>query len=195
VLNAYGSGTTFIELGSDELKSIKIAIPPPNEVNSVGVFLDRETTRIDALIEKKQRLIELLKEKRQAVITQAVTKGLDPNVPMKDSGVEWLGEVPEHWGVYTISRLFRERVEKGGEERPILSVSIHYGVTDKELLQEESDRKLQRMDSKDNYKRVNAGDLVYNMMRAWQGAFGASTIDGLVSPAYVVAEPSREIVS
>jgi len=73
--------------------------PPKEEQIQIARFLDHETARIDALIEEQQRLIELLKEKRQAVISHAVTKGLDPNVPMKDSGVEWLGEVPEHWRV------------------------------------------------------------------------------------------------
>jgi type I restriction enzyme S subunit len=82
-----------------QLSGLVIPAPPKEEQASIGSFLDHETARIDALIEKKQRLIELLKEKRQAVITRAVTKGLDPSVPMKDSGVQWLGEVPEHWDV------------------------------------------------------------------------------------------------
>ena len=75
------------------------------EQNTIANFLDHETTKIDHLIEKQQQLIELLKEKRQAVISHAVTKGLDPNVPMKDSGVEWLGEVPEHWDIKKIKYL------------------------------------------------------------------------------------------
>ena len=75
------------------------AIPPACEQTQIARFLDHETARIDALIEEQQRLIELLKEKRQAVISHAVTKGLDPTAPMKDSGVEWLGEVPAHWEV------------------------------------------------------------------------------------------------
>ena len=75
------------------------ALPSTTEQQAIASFLDRETARIDALIQKKERMIELLKEKRIALITQAVTKGLDPNVPMKDSGIEWLGEVPEHWTV------------------------------------------------------------------------------------------------
>ena len=69
------------------------------EQSTIAGFLDRETAKIDALVEEQQRLIALLKEKRQAVISHAVTKGLDPNAPMKDSGVEWLGEVPAHWEV------------------------------------------------------------------------------------------------
>ena len=69
------------------------------EQRAIAAFLDRETARIDALVAKKERLIELLQEQRTALITRAVTKGLDPNVPMKDSGVEWLGEIPAHWEV------------------------------------------------------------------------------------------------
>jgi type I restriction enzyme S subunit len=79
-----------------------VAFPPPTEQAAIAAFLDRETAKIDALVEEQKRLIELLKEKRQAVISQAVTKGLNPNVPMKDSGVAWLGEVPAHWAVAPI---------------------------------------------------------------------------------------------
>lgn len=81
---------------------IDLPLPPASEQYSIAAFLDHETARIDALIEEQQRLIELLKEKRQALISHAVTKGLDPSVPMKDSGVEWLGEVPAHWEVTRI---------------------------------------------------------------------------------------------
>lgn len=77
------------------------------EQEKIAAFLDHETAKIDALIEKQQRLIELLKEKRQAVISHAVTKGIDPNAPMKDSGVEWLGEVPVHWSLKKISHIGR----------------------------------------------------------------------------------------
>ncbi|MEW8051750.1 MAG: restriction endonuclease subunit S [Candidatus Thiodiazotropha sp.] len=93
-------------LNLEMLGSIPCPLPNIDEQESITTLLDHETSRIDALIEKKQRLIELLKEKRQAVITQAVTKGLDPNAPMKDSGVEWLGEVPEHWEECRLKVLF-----------------------------------------------------------------------------------------
>jgi type I restriction enzyme, S subunit len=88
-----------------------VLLPPLNEQLGIASFLDRETAKIDALIAEQQRLIELLQEKRQAVISHAVTKGLNPNAPMKDSGVEWLGEVPEHWTAQKASWLFR--AEKG----------------------------------------------------------------------------------
>lgn len=86
----------------EDIKNKYVPLPTLNEQKNILDFLDHETTKIDNLIKKQQQLIELLKEKRQAVISHAVTKGLDPNVPMKDSGVEWLGEVPEHWRVSSI---------------------------------------------------------------------------------------------
>ena len=94
-----GKMGTQLNLNTETVGGIRIPLPPSDELNKVLNFLDHETARIDALITQQQRLIELLKEKRQAVISHAVTKGLDPTAPMKDSGVEWLGEVPDHWGV------------------------------------------------------------------------------------------------
>ncbi|MDH1443851.1 restriction endonuclease subunit S [Pseudomonas sp. GD03721] len=104
--------TTGIQnLDSESYLQERFCFPTLAEQTQIARFLDHETARIDALIEEQQRLIELLKEKRQAVISHAVTKGLDPTVPMKDSGVEWLGEVPAHWQVCKLS--FRYSVELG----------------------------------------------------------------------------------
>lgn len=100
-----------LQMGRDDLMVFPVLLPTKSEQTQIARFLDHETARIDALIEEQQRLIELLKEKRQAVISHAVTKGLDPTVPMKDSGVEWLGEVPAHWQVCKLS--FRYSVELG----------------------------------------------------------------------------------
>jgi type I restriction enzyme S subunit len=99
-----GRGTTVKHIYPDELKRLLLAVPPLPEQAHIASFLDRETAKIDALIAEQQRLIELLQEKRQAVISHAVTKGLNPDALMKDSGIEWLGEVPEHW---TLTRLDR----------------------------------------------------------------------------------------
>ncbi|WP_439840472.1 restriction endonuclease subunit S [Aeromonas veronii] len=92
------------DLDPDEFKLIELLLPSKQEQSKIVEFLDYETSQIDRLIAQQQRLIELLKEKRQAVISQAVTKGLNPNAPMKDSGVEWLGQVPEHWVVTALKR-------------------------------------------------------------------------------------------
>lgn len=103
VVNAFflaeARGTTIIGLGSIAVREASVLGPSISEQHAIASFLDRETAKIDGLVAKKERLIELLQEKRTALITHAVTQGLDPNVPMKDSGVEWLGEIPEHWEV------------------------------------------------------------------------------------------------
>jgi type I restriction enzyme S subunit len=113
-------------------------------------------------------------------------------VEYKDSGVEWLGKVPAHWACVRLSALFREVNEPGSDELPILSVSIHDGVSDRELNEAEVERKVSRSDDRSKYKAVAPGDLTYNMMRAWQGGFGTVSVAGMVSPAYVVARPTSE---
>ncbi|QBG49309.1 restriction endonuclease subunit S [Verrucomicrobia bacterium S94] len=99
------TGTAQLNISSEQIESCVITWPELlSEQRAIASFLDRETEKIDRMIGKQERMIELLKEKRQAVISHAVTKGLNPNVPMKDSGIEWLGEIPEHWDIRTISR-------------------------------------------------------------------------------------------
>jgi type I restriction enzyme S subunit len=110
-------GVSYPAINASDLVNIKTPEPSLPEQEKIAAFLDHETAKIDALIEKQQRLIELLKEKRQAVISHAVTKGLNPNVPMKDSGVEWLGEVPAHWEAKRIKNL--SVVKRGASPRPI----------------------------------------------------------------------------
>jgi len=116
VVNDLTYFTTVKHLSNTDILKTSLALPYEDEVSSIVNFLDHETAKIDNLIEKQQQLIELLKEKRQSEISHAVTKGLNPDVPMKDSGVEWLGEVPEHW---TVCRL--KQIIKSG-------TSISYGI-------------------------------------------------------------------
>ena len=105
------------DLDPDEFQRVELLLPTKDEQLKIFQFLDHETAKIDTLIEKQQQLIALLKEKRQAVISHAVTKGLNPDAPMRDSGVEWLGEVPEHWEVISIKHL--SSVKRGASPRPI----------------------------------------------------------------------------
>lgn len=108
-------GITRFGLTTSAMGEVLVPVPPPAEQSTIAAFLDRETGKIDALVAEQERLIALLKEKRQAVISQAVTKGLDPNAPMKDSGVEWLGEVPASWKVL---RLKQTGAVQGGSGFP-----------------------------------------------------------------------------
>ncbi len=106
------NGITRFGLGGDAIRTGLFPIAPIEEQHAIADFLDRETAKIDALVARKERLIELLQEKRAALITRAVTRGLDPNVPMKDSGVEWLGEIPAHWEVKRLRHIVRH-IEQG----------------------------------------------------------------------------------
>ena len=99
----------------DNFAQVPLPVVPIDEQTAVAAFLDRETAKIDGLVAEQERLIELLKEKRQAVISHAVTKGLNPDVPMEDSGVEWLGEIPAHWTVRKLSHVFRAGKGKNGQ--------------------------------------------------------------------------------
>jgi type I restriction enzyme S subunit len=169
--------------------------PPEDEQTAIATFLDHETAKIDGLIAEQEKLIALLAEKRQATISHAVTRGLNPQAPMRDSGVPWLGEVPAHWQVVRLGALFRQVNMPGDASLPVLSVSIHDGVSDKELDESEMDRKVSRSEDRSKYKAVLPGDLTYNMMRAWQGGFGSVTVEGMVSPAYVVARPTADFLT
>jgi type I restriction enzyme, S subunit len=110
IFYAFGQGASGLgrwRMPTDSFNDFVLPVPPLSEQSAIATFLDRETGKIDTLVLKQQQLIKLLKEKRQAMISRAVTKGLDPNVPTKKSGVEWLGEVPEHWTVSVIKRCLR----------------------------------------------------------------------------------------
>ena len=108
----------------------------------------------------------------------------------RDSGLPWLGKIPEHWDVRRNGRLFAERVETGFEELPILEVSLRTGVRVRDM---ENGARKQQMADRSKYKRAAKGDVAYNMMRMWQGAVGVAPVDGLISPAYVVARPFPEV--
>jgi type I restriction enzyme S subunit len=112
-------GVSYPAIGPHEVSRIYVPVPPERIQNRIADFLDRETAEIDALIEKQERLIALLEEKRQAFISHAVTKGLDPTVPMKDSGIPWLGEIPSHWTLTSIKRVVAIPVTDGPHETPM----------------------------------------------------------------------------
>lgn len=162
---ARSTGVSYPAINSSELIDIKIVVPSLKEQQTIASFLDYETARIDRLIAQQQRLIELLKEKRQAVISHAVTKGLNPDAPMKDSGVEWIGQVPEHWQCVPFGLLV-SRADLGGnylggqEENgiPFLKMgNLGRGciVLDKlECLEEGS--------SFDDAHRLSMGDFLFN---------------------------------
>ena len=153
-------------------------------------FLDRETARLDSLISAKENLLSLLAEKRRALVTSAVNRGINAKVKLRNSGIPWLGEIPEHWKIERSKWLFKERdirSEFGDEE--MLTVSHLTGVTTRA----EKNVNMFLAESQEGSKICEAGDLVINTLWAWMGAMGVSSQRGIVSPAYNVYEPSERL--
>lgn len=168
---------------SDMFKAITTPVPPIEEQRRIGEYLDSKCTQIDALISNAQQQIEKLKAYKQSVITETVTKGLDPDVKMKDSGVEWIREIPEHWDTIRVKQLLRERKERSvnGEEEP-LSMSQKLGLVPTKML----DMIPNMASSFVGAKLAYVDDLVFNKLKAHLGVFSVSKYDGLVSPDYAV---------
>ncbi len=170
-------------LNYDEFAVLPILLPNINEQQRIADFLDTECARIDEVIEKTQASIAEYKKLKQSIITEVVTKGIRKNRPMKDSGIEWIGEIPEDWEIIRIKWLLDERKDKSelGEEEP-LSMSQKYGLIP-----------TKNMDTIPNMastyvgaKIVHKGDLVFNKLKAHLGVFSVSDYEGLVSPDYAV---------
>lgn len=178
-----------------DIPKINLALPSLQNQREIISFLTTSICDLDQAITIKEQQIALLNERKQIVIQKAVTQGLDPNVPMKDSGVEWIGQIPEHWEIRANRTIFKERNEQGKEGLPLLSVSIHSGVSNEEIAEEDNVRGRVKIEDKSKYILVKKGDIAFNMMRAWQGGIGAVSVDGMVSPAYIVAKPNDLINS
>jgi type I restriction enzyme, S subunit len=171
------------------LNNFSVSCPLLEGQKIIANFLDEKTAQIDEAIGIKKHQIDLLKERKQIITQNAVTKGLNPKVSMKDSGIDWIGDIPLHWQVLANRALFSERVQPGVEGLPLLSVSIHSAVSNEELAEEENIQGRVKIEDKSQYRLVEIGDVVFNMMRAWQGAIGAVSVRGMVSPAYIIATP------
>ena len=162
-----------------------LVLPTDIEQTKIANFLDQKTAQIDQAIALKQQQIEKLNEYKQIVIQNAVTKGLNPNAPMKNSGVDWIGDIPEHWQMKRLKYVLDERNErsKTGEE-PLFMVSQKYGLVVRADYHEKAEVAQSNIDNKIVYKN----DLVFNKLKPHLGVFYKSEIDfkGLVSPDYAV---------
>ena len=176
----------------NSIGNLSVPFPDRTKQRAISGYLDRETARLDALVAEKERLLSLLEEKRQALITRAVTRGLNPDVPFRDSGIAWLGDIPAQWESRKIAWLFRERDQRGYPDLPLLKVSLNSGVVQREFTGDKIESTAADFNS---YKVAWKGDLVFNKMRMWQGAVGVAPVDGLVSPDYIVAEPTGSLSS
>ena len=169
------------DLGFDDFKNIPFLIPPFDEQAKIADYLDNGCTSLDSILDKTHSSIEAYKKLKQAVITQAVTKGVRGKREMKDSGVEWISEIPANWTVKRGKQLFsetNERSETGSEE--LLTVSHITGVTPRS----QKNVNMFKSESLVGYKICHNGDLAANTMWMWQGAIGVSKFHGVISPSY-----------
>ncbi len=183
----YGSGLRQ-NLDFSHFKRMPVALPPPAEQVAIVRFLDWANGRLERAIRAKRKVIALLNEQKQAIIHRAVTRGLDPSVRFKPSGIPWLADIPEHWEVQRAKYLYREVDERstdGSEE--LLSVSHLTGVTPRS----QKNITMFKAASYTGHKLCRPGDLVVNTMWAWMGALGVSKHAGIISPAYAVYRPRR----
>ena len=180
----YGMGAGVRQgLNWDGVKWLKILAPSVPEQERIAAFLDAECAEIDAVLEKTRASIEEYKKLKQAVITQAVTKGIRGDRPMKDSGIEWIGDIPVEWDVIRVKQLLKERNErsKEGKEEP-LSMSQKVGLVPTKFLESIPNMASSFVGAKLAY----VDDLVFNKLKAHLGVFSVSRYDGLVSPDYAV---------
>ncbi len=185
-------GTTVESLELELIANTQTPLPPVDEQRAIAAFLDRETARIDALIGRKERLIALLEDKRQTVISHAVTRGLDPTVSLKDSGVSWLGTVPEHWEIVRAKFLFRPTAYPVNEGDGVVTAFRDGQVT---LRTNRRTEGFTFAILEVGYQGVRKGQLVIHSMDAFAGAIGVSESDGKCSPEYIVCRPLRTDVA
>jgi type I restriction enzyme S subunit len=180
-------------LGYEDIRRMPVVVPPIEEQTAIANFLDRETTQIDGLIKKKERFIALLKEKRAAVITHAVTKGVDPGVAMKDSGQDWLGQVPEHWQAVPPTSLFTESKQRAQEGDQMLSATQKYGVIPLAEFEELEQRQVtMAVVNLDKRKHTEIGDFVISM-RSMDGGLERARAVGSVRSSYSVLKCGPEV--
>lgn len=189
-LDLAANGVTRFGIPKSDIGTMTLPVPPLPQQRAIANYLDLETARLDALVAAKERVLGLLAEKRRALITQAVTRGLDPRAPLRESGIPWLGKIPTRWNVERARWLFRERDERSvtGEEE-MLTVSHLTGVT----LRSEKDVNMFEAETNEGYKICRKGDLVINTLWAWMGAMGVASVNGIVSPAYHVYQPGPRL--
>jgi type I restriction enzyme S subunit len=181
-INSLTYGAKMPRANMDQVGGLRVPNPPLSEQRAIAAFLDRETAKLDALTRKFEQLLDRLEERRAALISHAVTKGLDPDVEMKASGIPWLGEIPAHWEILKAKYLFRLSTERAPENNDyeLLSLYTDIGVEPRKNLEPKGNK----ASTTDGYWIVRKGDIILNKLLAWMGAIGYSEYEGVTSPAY-----------
>ncbi|WP_285333887.1 restriction endonuclease subunit S [Vibrio parahaemolyticus] len=193
LVSSKGVGTIQRNLYWPQLKRALVFLPPTEEQSLIAAFLDKKTDQIDEAIAIKEQQISLLKERKQIIIQQAVTQGLDPNVPMKDSGVDWIGKIPVHWEVRRSKFVFTQRKERAWKDDVQLSATQAYGVIPQDQYEELTGKRVVKIQLHlDKRKHVEKDDFVISM-RSFQGGLERAWSQGCIRSSYVVLRAVEEI--
>lgn len=160
-----------------------LSFPPLSEQTAIAQFLDDKTKKIDEAITIKQQQIGLLKEREKTLIYKAVTQGLNPNVTLKETDIDWVGNIPEHWTMSRLGLMLTPYSIKNYPKETLLSITRELGVIERDLDDTESNHNF-IPDDLSGYKLIRKGDFGMNKMKAWQGSYGVSKFTGIISPAY-----------
>lgn len=174
-----------------ELKNVFLPIPPREEQDQIVRFLDWKTSEMAHFIHEKKKEIRRLEELKKSIVNQAVTKGLNPTVTMQETGIDWLPQIPAHWEKCSLRQFLVAKSKKNYPDMPLLSVTRELGVIVRDVDDSESNHNY-IPDDLNGYKLVKNGQFVINKMKAWQGSYGVSKHDGIVSPAYFVFDLNFE---
>ncbi len=190
--DAINNKATIAHFTRDKFGALGIPFAPLIEQLAIVRFLGGMDRQINITIKAKRKLMALLNEQKQAIIYRAVTHGLNDTVPLKPSGVEWLGDIPKHWSIQRAKTLFRLRTQKSGNQHglELLALYTHIGVRPRKDLEQRGNK----ASTTDDYWIVKKGDIVVNKLLAWMGAVGVSNYDGVTSPAYDILMPITEVV-
>ncbi len=184
----FGQASDGVRVGQWDLtirgmRQIPILLPPPDEQAAIVRFLGWSNGQLEKAIRAKRKVITLLNEQKQVIIHRAVTRGLDPSVPLKPSGIPWLGDIPEHWDMRPIKSLLRETDRRSSDGTDtLLSLTRNRGL----IPHSEMTNKMHSAKTLVGYKQYKPGQIVMNRMQAWSGMFGSGAVFGLVSPDYAV---------
>lgn len=200
LLKSYDNCAAFHNMGGgvrkilnfDELKRQYFILPSLAEQQRIAEFLDRECGKIDGLKADIQAQIDTLEQYKRSVITEAVTHGLNPFAPMKNSGAGWMPLIPLHWKADKLKFHLRQRGIKNQIDKQVLSLYREYGIVPKDS---RDDNHNVTSEDVSDYRYVRVGDFVVNKMKAWQGSVAVSNYEGIVSPAYFVYEFSDDLIN
>jgi len=188
----FAKGVTIYHIYGNTIREMPIFLPPINEQEKIVNYLEQKVSQINQAIKQKENLIALLNERKNIIVNTSIKKGINQNVTLKNTNIEWIGEVPEHWEIIKVKNIFNLIIDPApkNNDEELLSIYTDIGVRPRKELEEKGNK----ASTTDGYWRVKKGDFIVNKLLAWMGAIGLSEYEGVTSPAYDILRAKIPIV-